>query len=38
MGLAQLNASLTEQQIKEIVAYLATLTGTFRGKPVGATP
>jgi cytochrome c peroxidase len=38
MGLAQLNAKLTDQQIKEIVAYLGTLTGTFRGKPVGAAP
>ena len=38
MGLAQLNASLTDGQVKEIVAYLETLTGTFRGKPVGAAP
>jgi len=38
MGLAQLNASLTDGQVKEIVAYLGTLTGTFRGKPVGAAP
>jgi cytochrome c peroxidase len=38
MGLAQLNASLTEHQIKDIVAYLGTLTGNFRGKPVGAAP
>jgi cytochrome c peroxidase len=38
MGLAQLNARLTDQQIKELVAYLGTLTGNFRGKPVGAAP
>ena len=38
MGLAQLNASLTDGQVKEIVAYLGTLTGTFGGKPVGAAP
>jgi len=38
MGLAQLNASLTDQQVKDIVAYLGTLTGSFRGKPVGAEP
>ena len=38
MGLAQLNANLTDGQIKEIVAYLGTLTGTFRGKPVGGAP
>jgi cytochrome c peroxidase len=38
MGLAQLNARLTDQQIKELVAYLGTLTGSFRGKPVGAAP
>src|SRR5262249_5575781 len=38
MGLAQLNASLTDQQVKDIVAYLGTLTGSFRGKRVGAAP
>ena len=38
MGRAQLNASLTDTQITEIVAYLETLTGTFRGKPVGDAP
>ena len=38
MGLAQLNARLTDQQINEIVAFLGTLTGNFRGKPVGAAP
>ena len=26
------------EQIKELVAYLGTLTGSFRGKPVGAAP
>jgi cytochrome c peroxidase len=38
MGLAQLNARLTERQINEIVAYLGTLTGAFRDKPVEAAP
>jgi cytochrome c peroxidase len=38
MGLAQLNSTLTEQQIKAIVAYLQTLTGNHRGTPVGVPP
>jgi cytochrome c peroxidase len=38
MGLAQLNSTLTDEQVKAIVAYLGTLTGTFRGKPVGTAP
>jgi cytochrome c peroxidase len=38
MGLAQLNSTLTEQQVKAIVAYLQTLTGNYRGTPVGAPP
>jgi cytochrome c peroxidase len=38
MGLAQLNSTLTDQQVKAIVAYLQTLTGTYRGSPVGASP
>ena len=36
MGLAQLNTTLTDEQVEAIVAYLRTLTGTFRGAPVGA--
>ena len=36
MGLAQLNTTLTDEQIETIVAYLRTLTGTYRGEPVGA--
>jgi cytochrome c peroxidase len=36
MGLAQLNTTLTDEQIEAIVAYLRTLTGTYRGAPVGA--
>ena len=36
MGLAQLNTTLTDEQIETIVAYLRTLTGTYRGDPVGA--
>jgi cytochrome c peroxidase len=38
MGLAQLNSTLTDQQVKEIVAYLQSLTGNYRGVPVGASP
>jgi cytochrome c peroxidase len=38
MGLAQLNATLTDQQIKAIVAYLQSLTGSYRGTPVRAWP
>ena len=36
MGMAQLNSTLTDQQVKAIVAYLRTLTGKYRGVPVGA--
>jgi cytochrome c peroxidase len=35
MGLAQLNSTLTDQQVKAIVGYLQTLTGNYRGAPVG---
>ena len=38
MGLAQLNSTLTDSQVKAIVAYLHTLTGNYRGTPVGASP
>ena len=38
MGLAQLNSTLTDQQVRAIVAYLQTLTGKYRGAPVGASP
>jgi cytochrome c peroxidase len=38
MGLAQLNSTLTDQQVKAIVAYLRTLTGNYRGTPVGVSP
>jgi cytochrome c peroxidase len=38
MGLAQLNSTLTDQQVTAIVAYLQTLTGNYRGVPVGAAP
>ena len=38
MGMAQLNATLTDQQVKAIVAYLQSLTGNYRGAPVGAAP
>jgi cytochrome c peroxidase len=41
MGIAQLDRELTDQQIAAIVAFLYTLTGTYRGQIVGpasATP
>ena len=38
MARAQLNSTLTDVQVKAIVAFLQTLTGNFRGKPVGANP
>jgi cytochrome c peroxidase len=38
MGVAQLNSTLTDEQVKAIVAYLQTLTGKYRGAPVGALP
>ena len=38
MGAAQLNATLTDQQVKAIVAFLQTLTGQYRGVPVGGAP
>lgn len=37
MGLAQLNTTLTDEQIDAIVAYLGTLTGVYDGKPVGGS-
>ena len=36
MGNAQLDQTLSDQQIKAIVAFLDTLTGTYRGAPVVA--
>lgn len=38
MGLAQLNSTLTDQQVSSIVAFLQTLTGNYRGAPVGVAP
>jgi cytochrome c peroxidase len=35
MALAQLNATLTDQQAKALVAYLRSLTGQYLGAPVG---
>jgi cytochrome c peroxidase len=35
MARAQLNTGLTDRQAEAIVAYLQTLTGSFRGRPVG---
>jgi cytochrome c peroxidase len=34
MGKAQLNETLSDQQTASIVAFLKTLTGTYRGHPV----
>jgi cytochrome c peroxidase len=38
MGGAQLDQTLTDQQVDAIVAFLRTLTGTYRGVPVMAAP
>jgi cytochrome c peroxidase len=38
MAEAQLDQTLSDQQIKVIVAFLNTLTGTYRGAPVTAAP
>ena len=38
MAYAQLNATLTEKQVKAIVAFLNSLTGTYRGATVGGSP
>jgi cytochrome c peroxidase len=38
MGFAQLNSTLTDQQVKAILAFLQTLTGRYRGVPVGTSP
>jgi cytochrome c peroxidase len=41
MGLAQLDRVLSEAQVAAIVAFLDTLTGTYRGRqvqPAAATP
>ena len=35
MGIAQLDRKLTDQQVAAIVAFLNTLTGTYRGQAVG---
>jgi cytochrome c peroxidase len=38
MGRAQLNTSLTDPQVDAIVAFLRTLTGNYRGRPVRENP
>jgi cytochrome c peroxidase len=39
MAAAQLDRTLTDQQLSSIVAFLQTLTGNYRGSPVvGASP
>ncbi len=34
MGRAQLDRTLSDQQVEAIVAFLRTLTGTYKGNPV----
>jgi cytochrome c peroxidase len=38
MGLAQLNSMLTDDQVESVVTFLRTLTGLYRGKPLGGGP
>jgi cytochrome c peroxidase len=38
MGKAQLNTMLTDPQVTALVAFLHSLTGSYRGTPVGASP
>jgi cytochrome c peroxidase len=38
MAYAQLDDELTDQQVNAIVAFLQTLTGTYRGAPITAVP
>jgi cytochrome c peroxidase len=38
MAVAQLNATLTDQQAKALVAFINSLTGTYRGSPIGGSP
>jgi cytochrome c peroxidase len=38
MGKAQLNTMLTDPQVTALVAFLHSLTGNYRGTPVGASP
>jgi cytochrome c peroxidase len=38
MGYAQLDQRLSDRQVEAIVAFLNTLTGTYRGSPVVAAP
>jgi cytochrome c peroxidase len=38
MGAAQLDRILSDQQVEAIVAFLNTLTGTYRGTAVTAAP
>jgi cytochrome c peroxidase len=35
MGAAQLNSDLSDEQIASVVAFLRTLTGNYKGRPVG---
>ncbi|MEA2865940.1 MAG: cytochrome c peroxidase [Bradyrhizobium sp.] len=38
MAAAQLDRTLSDQQVDSIVAFLKTLTGTYRGAPIVGTP
>jgi cytochrome c peroxidase len=35
MGAAQLNSDLSDEQVACVVAFLRTLTGNYKGRPVG---
>jgi cytochrome c peroxidase len=38
MGLAQLNEALSDYEVEGLVAFLESLTGEYRGRPVGTAP
>jgi cytochrome c peroxidase len=38
MAAAQLDRTLSDQQVDSIVAFLRTLTGVYRGRPVAGAP
>jgi cytochrome c peroxidase len=38
MAAAQLDRTLSDQQVESVVAFLETLTGTYRGAPVAGAP
>jgi cytochrome c peroxidase len=38
MGIAQLNWTLSDQQVEAIVAFLGALTGSYQGRPIRTAP